>query len=317
MADPLVSAVVLSYNGRQLLEGLLPSLAGQTRPADEVLVVDNGSSDGTCEWLAAEWPEIRVERIPSNVGVTAALNRGVRAAQGEFVALLNNDIELDPDFLRELVRAALENPAAGSLSPKLLSLDDRRVLDGAGDTFYWAGTGWRRGHGERDTGQFDAEQAIFGACGGAAVYRREALATVGPLDEDFFAFSEDLDWSFRAQLAGFSCRYVPSAVAYHRGSATVGKGETDFFRYHTWRNGLWIVLKDYPLAFLLLALPRIVFGQLQNLRVAVHEHKLRLLWRVWRDTARGLSALLRKRAAVQRTRRVSLRQLAVAVRDGR
>jgi GT2 family glycosyltransferase len=312
-----LTVAIATYNGRELLHATLTSLAAENFRDFRVIVVDDASTDGTAAWLRERWPDVELIAHSTNRGVTAALNAGLRASQSEFVCLLNNDIELDPDCLGELMRSLRGDPAAGSACPKLLSFDDRSLLDGAGDTFNWAGTGWRRGHGERDVGQYDREQPIFGACAGAAVYRRTALETVGLLDEDFFAFYEDVDWSFRAQLAGFSCRYVPRAVAYHIGSATLGKGETDFTRYHTWRNGIWIVLKDYPLLLLLLHVPRIAVRQLENLRVASRERKLGLLWRVWRDAVHGLPVLLRKRAAVQRTRRVSLRRLASAVREAR
>ena len=249
-----MGAIVLTYNGRHLLEVLLPSLEAQSYRDFRTLVVDNGSTDDTSEWLSATWPQVDVLALPVNIGVTAALNAGLRAASYEFVALLNNDMELDRDFLAELLAALVDHPEAGSAAPKLLAFHDRGVIDGAGDTFHWAGAGWRRGHGERDVGQYERPQPIFGACGGATVYRRAALDAVGLLDEDFFAFYEDVDSSFRAQLAGYGCRYVPSAVAYHIGSATIGKGETDFTRYHIWRNGIWVVLKDYPLALLGLSL---------------------------------------------------------------
>jgi GT2 family glycosyltransferase len=254
---------------------------------------------------------------PQNLGVTAALNAGLMAARSEFVALLNNDVELDPSCLAELMRALSEYPEAGSAAPKLLSADDHHQLDGAGDIFTWGGTGWRRGHGEPDQGQYDTPEPIFGACAGAALYRRAALDEVGLLDPDFYAFYEDVDWSFRAQLAGFGCRYVPTATAYHVGSATLGKGETDFTRYHTWRNGIWLVLKDYPLSVLLWQAPRLVAAQLEHLLLAVRERKLGLLWRVWRDAGRDLPPTVRKRIAVQRTRRVSVRELAAIVQQGR
>jgi len=314
--EPRLTAVVLTYDGRDLLDVLLRSLAAQRYRDFRTLVVDNGSTDGTSEWLSATWPQVDVLALPVNVGVTAALNAGLRAASAEFIALLNNDIELDPDFLAELLAALGAHPEAGSAAPKLLAFHDRGIIDGAGDTFHWAGAGWRRGHGERDIGQYEQSQPIFGACGGATVYRRTALDAVGLLDEDFFAFYEDVDWSFRAQLAGFGCRYVPSAVAYHVGSATIGKGDTDFTRYHIWRNGIWVVLKDYPLPLLALHLPRVAARQLENVWVAVRERKLGLLWRVWRDAMHGLPSTMRKRAAIQRTRRVSLSRLTSIVREG-
>ena len=300
-----------------MLATALDSLAAQTFRDFRIVVVDDASSDGTPESVRERWPEVQLIAHPRNLGVTAALNTGLRTSSSEFVMLLNNDMDLEPHCLEELIRALRAHPEAGSAAGKLLSYHDRGVLDGAGDTFHWAGIGWRRGHGERDVGQYETPQPIFGACAGAAVYRRSAVEVVGPMDESFFAFCEDVDWSFRAQLCGYACRYVPSAVGYHIGSATLGKGESDFTRYHLWRNGLWLVLKDYPLPLLVLELPRVTLHQLNVAVVALRDRKLGLLLRVWRDVVRGLPATLRKRTAVQRARTARIARLRAAVREGR
>ncbi len=297
---------VLSYDGRHLLETALPSLAAQRFRDFEVVVVDNGSRDGTATWMAEHWPQASVIEIPENIGVTRALNVCAAAGGGELIGIFNNDLELDPECLGELVAALDAHPEAGWAGAKLLDFHQRDVIDGAGDVFTWAATGGRRGHGERDRGQYDEPRAIFGACGGAALYRRRALEAVGPFDDAFFAFYEDIDWDVRAQLAGFSCRYVPSAVVYHMGSATIGRGLTDFTRYHLWRNTLWIVAKDLPAAAIVRHAPQLLLGQLTNLAVAWWDRKLEIWWRVWRDALKGMPSVLRKRRAVQARRRVTV-----------
>lgn len=304
-----LTAVVLSYDGIPLLEKILPTIAAQRGIEFRTIVVDNGSSDGTREWLSEHWPDIDVVHLPENVGVTPALNICLRAADTEFVALLNNDLELEPDALARLTQALIDHPNAASAGAKLIDFYDRTVLDGAGDVFTWAGTGGRRGHGELDRGQYDRPQAIFGACGGAAVYRRTAIEDVGEFDESFFAFYEDVDWALRAQVLGWGCRYVPDAVVYHMGSATIGKGLTDFTRYHLWRNGLWIIAKNYPASALVRYLPWLILGQAVNFALAVRDRKLGIWIRVVRDAARGLPAVLRRRRDIQEKRRASLRQL--------
>jgi GT2 family glycosyltransferase len=205
---------------------------------------------------------------------------------------------------------------AGFAGAKLLDFKRRDVLDGAGDIFWWGGSGWRRGHGEPDRGQYDEPCAIFGACGGAALYRRAAIDAVGPFYEPFFAFYEDVDWNFRAQLAGVGCRYVPSAVAYHMGSATLGPGMTDFTRYHLTRNALWLVARDYPVGALLRHIPQILYGQAAGLRDAWRGGQTRVWMRAWRDALHGLPAALRNRREVQSRRRVSLRHLEAAIAGG-
>ena len=316
-AAPLLTVAVLSYDGRHLLEVILPSLARQSFRDFEVVVVDNGSRDDTVAWLAERWPQVEVVSLAHNVGVTAALNVCARAGRGELVGLFNNDLELDSDCLGELVAAMREHPQAGWAGAKLRDFEQRDVIDGAGDVFTWAATGGRRGHGERDVGQYDQPRAIFGACGGAALYRRSALEQVGEFDEDFFAFYEDVDWNLRAQLAGLSCRYVPGAIVYHMGSATIGRGLSDFTRYHLWRNTLWIIAKDLPASSLLRHAPHLLLGQLVNLAVALRDRKLGIWLRVWRDALRGLPRTLRKRRAVMARRRIGWRELeAIVGADG-
>jgi GT2 family glycosyltransferase len=309
VSEPVLTAVVLNYDGRHLLEGLMPSLARQRMSEIRVVVVDNGSSDDSVAWLAEHWPGVKVVSLAQNVGVTRALNVCVDAADSEFVALLNNDLELDREYLGELVAALRAHPEAGSAGGKLLDFHKRDVIDGAGDIFTWRGNGHRRGHGELDRGQYDRARAIFGACGGAAVYRRSALLDVGPFDEDFFAFFEDVDWSLRAQLAGYQCRYVPSAVVFHMGSATIGRGLNDFTRYQLWRNGIWLVVKGLPARVIACHAHQLAFGQALNLAVAARDRKLGIWWRSTRDALRALPAARRKRRLVQRSRRVSAREL--------
>ena len=309
-AAPSVVLAVATRDGRHLLEHMLPSVAAQRFRDFRLVVVDDASGDGTREWMAEHWPEANVVALERGVGVTTAFNVCLEAVgDAEFLALFNNDMELDPDCLGRLVAALRDHPEAGVAGAKLLNFHRRDVLDGAGDVFHWGGTGWRRGHGEPDRGQYDRPQAIFGACGGAALYRRSAIDAVGTFYEPFFAFFEDVDWSFRAQLAGIECRYVPTAVAYHMGSATLGAGMTDFTRYHLVRNSIWLVARDYPAGALVQQLPRLVHAQVAGLRDAWRAGQLGAWGRAWRDALRGLPAALRDRREVQRRRRVTLRRL--------
>ena len=161
MSDPVLTAVVLNFNGQHLLETLLPSLAAQRLPGVRIVLVDNGSEDDSVPWLTREWPKVDVVRLPENIGVTRALNACVDAAHTEFVALLNNDLEIDPYCLGELVSALRAHPEAGSAGGKLLDFYRRDVIDGAGDVLRWRGHGHRRGHGEQDKGQYDEPRAIL------------------------------------------------------------------------------------------------------------------------------------------------------------
>ncbi|HEX5852676.1 MAG TPA: glycosyltransferase family 2 protein [Solirubrobacteraceae bacterium] len=300
---PRLTVAIATYDGRHLLETVLRSLREQSFEDFRVVVVDDASSDDTLEWMAAHWPRVETIVHPRNRGVTAALNTCLKAgAESELVALLNNDVELHRDCLAELVAALDAHPEAGSACAKLLASDDRALLDGAGDTYTWGGEANRRGQGQPDTGQYDTPQEVFSACGAVAVYRRDALEEVGMLDERFFALYEDVDWCYRAQLAGWTCRYVPTAVAYHMGSATLGKGASDFTLFHNWRNQIWVVAKNHPASALVRHAPELALVQARNLGIALRRGRGRLWLKVWRSALTGMPAVLRERRRVQRSR---------------
>jgi GT2 family glycosyltransferase len=248
--------------------------------------------------------------LPRNIGVAAALNVCLNACRaGELVALLNNDVELEPDCLGELVAALDAHPEAAVAAAKLLDFHDHKVIDGAGDVYHWTGEANRRGQGRRDIGQYDDPRPIFGGCGAVALYRRAAMRAVGSFDEQLFAILEDVDWSFRAQLLGYSCRYVPTAVAYHMGGATLGGGLSDFTLYHNWRNRIWVVFKNHPEAALVRHGHRFVISQVRHLVWAIATGRVRVFTRVWRDALRGMPAILRKRRVLQRSRTIGLHEL--------
>jgi GT2 family glycosyltransferase len=312
-----LTVAIANHNGRALLEEMLPSLARQTLRPSSIVVVDDCSNDDSVEYLRAHWPQVRVVCLPVRGGVTAALNACLAAADTDLVGLFNNDMQLAPECLSELVAEIARHPQMGSVTPKMLSFTDRSVLDGAGDALNWRGGGTRRGHDERDVGQYDRAEEVFGPCGGAALFRRRALAAVGPFDEAYFAYYEDIDWAFRAQLLGIRCRYAPSAVLYHRGSATLGRGMSEFNGYHLWRNPIWLIAKCYPASTLLRHAPAVLRGQAGNLYTALRERKLRIWARAMRDAMLGLPTALRKRREVQRTRTITLAELERVARAGR
>jgi GT2 family glycosyltransferase len=314
-----VSVVIPTWNGRALLDVALRSVGAQSRAADEVVVVDNGSGDGTVEHLRAAWPSVTVVALPRNLGFAAATNRGIEASSSEVVVLVNNDVELHPDFLRELVAGLAADPGAGSAAAKMLRFDDRGVIDATGDTLRWSGVALQRGQGERDRGQYDAPGRVFSACAGAAAYRRSALDAVGPFDEAFFAYLEDVDWGFRAQLAGQGCVYVPTAIAYHVGSASTRReGRPDPFFYGLpRRNAVWLVLKNYPGDALVRALPALLRNHAELAYVAVRDGMGRAYAAALWAAARGLPRVLAQRRAIQRARRVGRRELEPLITRGR
>lgn len=302
---PRVSVVIPNWNTRKFLGMCLTSLGQQTFRDFEVVLVDSGSTDGSLAFMRENFPEVEVVALRENRGFAAAVNAGIAASGSEFVVLLNNDTEQDPGWLESLVRAADAHPEAGLFATKMISHSDRRYLDGAGDSIRPDGLPYRLGHGEIDRGQFDRAAYVFGACAGAAMYRRRLFEEVGAFDEDFGSYCEDGDLNFRAQLAGHRCLYVPEAVVYHvGGGATGGKRSRTATRLGS-RNSLNSLVKNLPLALVPHLLPFFAAGQLVRLATAATTGVLPAHLAGLKEAA-GMFPLMReKRRRVQSARRLS------------
>jgi GT2 family glycosyltransferase len=306
--SPRVTVVVPNWNGERFLDLCLSSLRKQSFKGFETVLVDNGSSDNSVEFVAQNFPEVRVVRLPENQGFSAAVNAGIKASSAtEYVALLNNDTEVDPGWLEALVDAAERYPEASLFATKLVDFADRRVLDGAGDALRKSGLPYRIGHGEIDRGQFEREALVFGACAAAALYRRTLFSEIGLFDEDFFSNCEDGDISFRAQLAGYRCLYVPASVVYHVGSAsTGGKRSATNTRLGT-QNSINLLVKNLPTVLVWRMLPSLLAGQLSRLVTAVvfSGGLLQAYLSGLAGARRLLPQMLKKRKEIQERRRVS------------
>jgi GT2 family glycosyltransferase len=264
-----VTVVVPAWNGERWLPGLFASLRAQSQAPAEVIVVDNGSQDATLDWLAREAPQARVLAQGRNTGFAVAANRGLLAARTEFVALVNTDVELAGDWV-ELMAARLAAEArCASVACKLVRLSDPEVLDDCGDVLRRDGVCEQRGHGRRDDGRWDAPGEVFGACAGAALYRRSAVRAAGAFDERFFSYLEDVDLALRLQLSGWRCAYEPRAVARHAGG-----GSSDALAkpvgYWTARNTLLLLSKHWPLRWL----PLVAYRQLSWMDAAARRGHL-------------------------------------------
>lgn len=305
-----VSVVIPNWNGKRFLAGCLDSLAKQTYDKVEVIVVDNGSADGSVELLQENYPYIKLVRFEQNTGFSVAVNAGIRASDSEFVALLNNDTIVEPDWLKEMVRAMREHAEIGSTGCKMLAYDDKELLDGAGDGYRRGGLPGRIGHREKDKGQFDQERLILGACGGAALYRRSMLNEIGLFDEDYFAYLEDVDLGLRAQSAGYKCLYVPSAVIYHLGCGTTGSGYHPMVVRLSSQNNWNTIIKNIPGPLLFKFLPHIVYWQLYYFAVVIVRGGQVVPWLhgTWR-ALKLLPKMLRKRAEIKTQRRVDVSYL--------
>jgi len=251
------AVVIPNFNGARWLPGVLESVTAQTVAPAEVLVVDDGSSDGSLALLAERFPAVRVLALGGNRGFARAANAGVAAVGAEAVALVNTDVVLERDWLERAVAALARAPRAASVATKLVDLDDPSLLYDAGDVLRRDGACEQRGRFERDGGRYDAPGEVFSACAGAALYRRSAVLAAGGFEERFGTYLEDVDLGLRLRLAGWSCRWEPRAVARHAGggsSAGLPHGPGAWVE----RNTLLLVARSFRASWL----PLVAYRQL-------------------------------------------------------
>ncbi|HUP04000.1 MAG TPA: glycosyltransferase family 2 protein [Bryobacteraceae bacterium] len=237
-----ISAIIPVWNGREWLERLLASLAAQTSPAEEILAVDNGSTDHAPE--LAQSRGARVIPMGRNAGFAAAVNRGIAESRGDWVAVLNTDVELAPDYFAALKASATER-GAWFATGKILAAGTMDRLDGAFDLMCRGATAWRAGHGLTDGPSFSQTRAIWSAPWTAAIFRRDLFRRVGLLEETFESYLEDVDFGVRCALEDCSGVFEPSALAWHRGSAALGTWHPATVRRMA-RNQAWLVARHYP-----------------------------------------------------------------------
>jgi GT2 family glycosyltransferase len=263
-----ISVVIPNWNGLRWMPGCLDSLARQKLAPREVIVVDNGSSDGSAAYLRSEHPDVRLLELSRNTGFAHAANRGIEAARCEWVALVNTDVELAEDWLARMARAAGES-SVGAVACKMLSLEQPEIIYDAGDILRRDGVCEQRGRFMRDDGRWDRPGEVFGACAGAALFRRSAVLGVRGFDEDFFAYLEDVDLALRLRLVGWKCRYEP-AVALHGGEGSSDQLVGGAARLAA-RNTLLMVAKAWPARWL----PLVAYRQLSSAWWAFRRRRLR------------------------------------------
>ena len=254
-----VSVIIPNYNGKAYLETCLDALRVQTLGELPVLLVDNGSTDGSLELVRDQYPWVRLISLPENYGFCKAVNEGILLAKTPYVILLNNDTQVLPDFAEQLLRGIKARPRAFSCAAQMIQFHDHSRLDGAGDFYNALGWAFARGQG-RSPARYRREDRIFAACAGAAIYRRPYLQQIGLLDEAHFAYLEDLDLGYRARIAGYENWYLPQAKVYHVGSGTSLSRYNEFKISHSSRNNVYLIWKNMPLLQWILNLPFLLLG---------------------------------------------------------
>jgi hypothetical protein len=312
MDRPLVSVIVVTWNGRELLREFMPSVMALDYPNYEVVVVDNASQDGSAEFLETTYPRVRLVRNPRNDGTAEGSNVGARAAKGDFLFFISNDMWLDPAILTHLMAHMETEPQVGICTVKMrrITADGQRLMeiDSVGADIDVFGFPAARGIHEKDEGQWDAYAEVFFSFGGAMLIRRDLFEMAGQYDEAFFTLTDDIDLSWRVRLLGYRVMAEPKALLYHRVSATLDTPafKRAFRRFISERNTLRTLLKNYSLVSLAWVLPLDLVLLLGEAAFFLVLGQPRIAWAGFRAVGWNLRRLpdtwrLRRKVQVSRT----------------
>jgi GT2 family glycosyltransferase len=309
---PEISVIILNWNGKHFLETCLTALRRQTFQDFETILVDNGSEDGSAEYVRSHFPEVRLVPLTENRGFTGGNIAGwelVRRGPADgLIVLLNNDTEAHPGWLEEIHKASGTYPHAGTFASKMMMFDDRNRIENCGFSMSTIGFTIDLGRGETDSPTWSEPRQVFGACAGAAAYRRGVLEDVGFLDDDFFMTSEDVDLSFRMQLRGYECWMIPQAIVYHRYRGAMSKfpSRQAFF---THRNSEFVYFKNMPAGLMLSHLPARIAYELAATVYSFRAGYGKTFVRAKMDALRQMADIVRKRKQIQERRTISNAQL--------
>lgn len=240
-----ISVIIPNYNGKHFLEKCFESLERQENCSFEVIIIDNASKDGSAEYIKTHYPEFTLIQNRENLGFAAAVNKGINVSNAEYLFLLNNDIELEPDCIFNLLKCIEKDGNIFAVSSKMIQYSQRNKMDDAGDEYTILGWTKKVGY-DKSPDLYTRERETFSACAGAALYRKSIFDEIGYFDENFFAYMEDVDISYRARIWGYSCVYCPKAVVYHWGSGTSGSKYNEFKIRLAARNNVYVPYKNMP-----------------------------------------------------------------------
>ena len=297
------SVIIPNWNGKELLGPCFESLYRQDFCDFETILVDNGSRDGSLAFVRDKFPQVTIIGFGENRGFCAAVNAGILASEGRYIALLNNDTEVDRLWLKELVAALEGNPEVGSVASKVLFHSDPQTVNSAGDEFSVFGVPYQRRLMRGDRDLFNEPRYVFSACGAAALYRRELFDKIGLFDEVFFAYQEDVDLGFRSQLAGYKCLYVPTAIVYHKYHASLSKASNLWF-YLKERNKYFVLVKNLSASLCFIYFPLILLQEALSFFEALWRGHFTAYCKARKDLWSYLPYMLRERQRIRGLRTV-------------
>lgn len=304
---PLVSVIIVNYNGGHLLQSCLDSVYSQSCKDIEVILVDNGSKDNSVEYVKDLFADVKIISLPENMGFAGGNIEGLKQGRGDYIMLLNNDVEVEKDCIANLLSAIEGDSSVGICASKMIAFGTN-VIDSAGDGYATSLRGFKRSEGEEDFA-YARQEYVFGACAGAALYRRKMLDEVGFFDEDFFLIHEDTDLNFRAQLAGWKVLYVPSAIVYHKVRSSIGH-MSDSAVYFSLRNSEFVRIKNIPLALFLRCLPLYAVGTILDFLYFSVKHRKPLLYlKAKIDAVKMMKMMLGKRRKIMKMKKVDNKYL--------
>jgi GT2 family glycosyltransferase len=301
-SSSIIPVIVVNWNGKKFLPECLESITKQTYKSNHVIMVDNGSTDGSVDFVKKNFPNIKTISLNNNYGFAEGNNIALRNIHSRYVALLNNDAVAEPNWLYSLVNGLEKYPQAGFAASKMLNYNNQEIIDRAGDTYTTCGAANLRGRGEpRDN--YSEQQWIFGACGAAVLYRTEMLKDIGFFDENYFLIYEDVDLSFRAQLKGYKCLYVPEAIVYHKGSSSI-QTDSPTSVYYGHRNLEWTYFKNMPVNLLQKTILLHLFYNLFALLYFIITGKGRYFIKAKVHAIMKFNKILLERKKIQKTKKV-------------
>lgn len=301
----MVSIIIVNWNGEKFIEDCFNSLRAQSYKNFEIVLVDNSSTDGSlplAKRLASALNlNVKFVELDRNAGFAGGNNEGLKYSSGQYIALLNTDTIADKDWLKNLVEAMESHPEVGICASKLI-VDGENVIDSAGDGYSTFGHAFKRGEGDSPL-KFLKEEYIFGACAGAALYRRKMINEIMLFDKDFFLLFEDTDLNLRAQLSGWKCLYVPKAVVYHKVGGSL-KNISGRAAYYAVRNDKLVKIKNLPLTIVIRKLPCLILGEVIWFFYYIINRRFKYYLKANIDVFKNLPLYFKKRREVMSLKKV-------------